>query len=305
MPESINLDHIGLLILIAGISGAGRSVATDALSDSGFFTVENLPVPLFPSFIEFTRRSPAKFVRTALSLDVDSHEKQEMLLRMLKDCIVKPEQMQLVFLDCKTEVIVKRYGQTRRPHPGFDPIKDQTLEDAIQREKRRLFAIREVSNLLIDTSELNVHDLRREIRSFVDSTGKQATKALRLNFLSFGFKHGVPIDCDLVVDTRFLPNPFFIEQLRDKTGKEQEVIDFVTQSGKAEKFVERYASLLNFLLPDYINGGKSYLNVGVGCTGGKHRSVVISQLLARRMAEATDSEKCIVSVKHRDIEKPH
>ncbi len=327
----INLDHIKLLVLVAGVSGAGKSVAVDTLSDLGFYTVENLPVPLFPSFIEFSRRSPSRFIHTALSLDIDSQEKQQLLRQILKDCSssVAPNnpisartaarekteseqgqttssgQVRLVFLDCKTDVIVKRYGQTRRPHPGFDPAQDQTLEDAILREKKRLFAVRELSNLVIDTSELNVHDLRREIRSFIETTKTSYDKAIRVNFLSFGFKHGVPIDCDLLVDARFLPNPYFIDSLREKNGKDKEVSDYVLGKPQTMEFVKRYVDILEFLLPHYIYDGKSYLNIGVGCTGGKHRSVVISEELSALFQKRNASQKCLVSVKHRDIDKPN
>ena len=301
----INCDHINLLVLVAGLSGAGKSVAIDTLSDLGFYTVENLPVPLLPSFIEFTRQSPARFARTALSLDIDSREKQDLLKQFLKDWAIAkgPCKLELVFLDCKAEVIVKRYGQTRRPHPGFNPATDSTLEDAIEREKQRLFEIREISSMVIDSSELNVHDLRREIRSLAEMTSHTAAGNISVNFLSFGFRHGVPIDCDLIVDARFLPNPFFIDGLREKTGKDQEVIEYVMKRDEAQQFITRYTSLLEFLLPQYIHAGKLYLNIGVGCTGGRHRSVAISEELAVRLRNNLASEKCLISVKHRDIGK--
>ena len=302
--KDLSLDHIGLLVLVAGVCGAGKSVAIDVLSDLGFSTVENLPVPLFRNFIELSNSSPTKFTRTALSLDIDSQEKQEALLKLLHDSSALSKVVRLIFLDCKTDVIVKRYGQTRRPHPGFNPSKDKTLQDAITREKNRLFPIREGADLLIDTSELNVHDLRREITGFIDSLQSEPMRAMRVNFLSFGFKHGVPIDCDLVIDARFLPNPYFNDALRDKTGCDREIVDYVMQADGALQFIDKYSSLLSFLLPHYAASGKSYLNIGVGCTGGRHRSVVVSESLAARISKVESRDKYLLSVRHRDIDKP-
>ncbi|RIL10517.1 MAG: hypothetical protein DCC75_04175, partial [Proteobacteria bacterium] len=204
----------------------------------------------------------------------------------------------------KTETIVKRYGQTRRPHPGFNPEKDKTLEEAIEREKNRLFPLREISNLVIDTTERNVHDLRREIKSFAESVASGIKRPLRINFLSFGFKHGVPIDCDLVVDVRFLPNPFFVEGLSNKTGHETEVIEYVMRNQAAGEFVTRYLDMLAYLIPLYANSGKPYLNIGVGCTGGRHRSVVLAEALASEMLKKAGERQHFVSVKHRDLDKP-
>jgi UPF0042 nucleotide-binding protein len=209
----------------------------------------------------------------------------------------------IVFLDAKVETIVKRYGQTRRPHPGFDLQLDKTLQDAIVRERDRLFPLREMANTLIDSSELTVHDLRAEIRSFASSCKGSTSSAMRVNFLSFGFKHGVPIDCDLVVDVRFLPNPYFVDELREKTGIDPAVNEYVFQSGAAEQFIAHYADLLSFLLPEFAKSGKSYVNVGVGCTGGRHRSVAVSGALAKVLGGRIPAEQYLVSVKHRDVEK--
>lgn len=302
-PEALPFDHLQALVLVAGISGAGKSTAIDTLSDLGFFTIENLPVPLFPEFLKFSRQNPTRFTRTALNLDIDSKNKQEQLIAMLKNELQGLKTLQVIFLDCKAEVIVKRYGQTRRPHPGFNAAIDKTLEDAILREKKQLLAIRETANLVIDTSELTIHDLGREIRAFIESSVAQANQAVRVNFLSFGFKHGVPIDCDLLIDVRFLPNPYFDDNLRDKSGLEQEVVDYVLSGTQADEFVRRYVDLLKFLLPHYVYSGKLYLNVGVGCTGGRHRSVVISEKLASEMTRFSKAKDYTVSVKHRDIKK--
>jgi RNase adapter protein RapZ len=301
---ALSFDNIGSLILVAGVSGAGKSIAVDALSDLGFYTIENLPVPLLPSFLDLTAKAPERFVQTALCLDIDSRDKQEQLLAMLKSSGQPSGKVQLIFLDCKSEVIVKRYGQTRRPHPGFDSQKDKTLEDAIVREKKRLFALREIADLVIDTSELTVHDLAREIKAFVEKRSPQAAlRTIRMNFLSFGFKHGLPIDCDLVMDVRFLLNPYFVESLQKKSGLDAEVVDYIMQTPAANEFLSRYLDLIESLLPQYVFSGKTYLNVGIGCTGGRHRSVAIAEQLAQKMRLRLPEDRYLVSVKHRDLEK--
>lgn len=289
---------------MAGVAGAGKSAAIDTLADLGFFTVENLPVPLFHSFVDFLNKSGAKVPRAAVSLDIDSRIKQEQLLTIMKALREQGRAPTLVFLDCKSEIVVKRYGQTRRPHPGFDPQKDRTLEDAILREKQQLLPIREIANLVIDTSELNVHELRREITVFAQTLSPEISRTMRINFLSFGFKHGLPIDCDLVVDVRFLPNPYFVDALREHTGLDLPVVDFVRKTPELEPFLEQYTALLATLVPLYRTAGKSYLNVGVGCTGGRHRSVVVATELARRLAQKVNTDNYLVGAKHRDIEKP-
>jgi UPF0042 nucleotide-binding protein len=209
----------------------------------------------------------------------------------------RPQNIQLVFLDADTTAVLRRYSETRRPHPSFDPSADASLEHAIQRERERLQTIKEVSNLVLDTSSFTVHALKRELRDFLISLGTVSARSMRINFLSFGFKRGVPLDCDLVADVRFLRNPHFVESLRDQTGKDPAVRNYVFESPDATDFVKRYSELLAFLLPRYQFEGKAYLNIGIGCTGGKHRSVAIAEALCAAM----DHEKFHVSVRHRDI----
>jgi RNase adapter protein RapZ len=335
---NLTLDHISHLVLVAGISGAGKSSAIHMLSDLGFYIVDNLPVPLLPFFLEFSKSSSSRFQKIAVHVDIDSSKKLSQFLELLR--LIDPERhipalgprgkaqrprdedgeddplatspslrkIVLVFLDCKTETIVKRYSETRRPHPGFDAQRDNTLIDAIERERGRLMAFKEVSDFIIDTTVLSPHDLRRELKSFTETLTASPARQVRVNFLSFGFKYGVPIDCDLVVDVRFLPNPYFEPELRERTGLEEDVRSYVLESPDARGFVERYLELLNYLIPRYIFEGKSYLNIGIGCTGGKHRSVAIAQHLADALTKASatkDSyeDEFLVSVKHRDISK--
>lgn len=296
---TLDANHFQSLILVTGMSGAGKSHALDTLEDRGYYSLDNLPVSLFRQFIEFSKSTPAKFERTALLLDIDSRDKLEELNRALDAIDPKRERVKFVFLEATTETIIKRYSETRRPHPGFDAAKDRSLEDTIQRERSRLQPIREVANVIIDTSRLSVHDLRRELGAFVDSLPFAPGKLMRVNFLSFGFKYGLPIDCDLVVDVRFLPNPFFVEELREKSGLEPAVRDYVLDMPQTKEFTKRYSEMLEFLLPQYAFEGKSYLNIGIGCTGGMHRSVAIAEAL-RGMV---DPQLYLVSVKHRDLKK--
>lgn len=293
----MDASHFRSLILVAGMSGAGKSQALDTLEDRGYYTLDNLPVPLFGQFLEFSKLSPAKFERTALLFDIDSRDKLAELNAILDQVDPKRSWVKFIFLEATTETIIKRYSETRRPHPGFDATKDKSLEDTIQRERSRLQSLRDISDLVIDTSNLSVHDLRRELGTFIDSLPFSPGKRMRVNFLSFGYKYGLPIDCDLVVDVRFLPNPHFVDSLREKTGLDSEVRDYVLSASQAQELTKRYADLLAFLLPQYAFEGKSYLNIGVGCTGGKHRSVVIAEALKGLV----DPDLYLVSAKHRDI----
>ncbi len=269
----------------------------DLLEDCGYFGVDNLPVSLLNSFLQLSKSSPERYARTALLLDVDSQESRSQLLPLICREGSKPSNLKVIFLDADTRSIVRRYSETRRPHPGFDPAKDKSLEETIQRERARLQPIKEAADLVLDTSSMNIHALKRELRDFLQNLGTVSARSMLVNFLSFGFKHGTPIDCDLIVDVRFLKNPHFIDELRDQDGRDQAVRDYVFSSPDAAEFVQRYAELLTFLLPKYQFEGKAYLNIGVGCTGGKHRSVAIAEALSKTI----DQQRYLVSVKHRDI----
>lgn len=295
---SISLDHLKALVLVAGMSGAGKSVAIDTLADLGFFVIDNLPVPLLPNILSLSAAAPQKYARTAILADIDSTPKLEELLTTIR-AFGGARNYHLIFLDCRSEMLLKRYSETRRPHPGFDPLRDKSLNDTIQRERNRLIRFKEIAHLVLDTSESTVHDLRRELRQFSETLLKEPLHKIRVNFLSFGFRYGVPLDCDLVVDVRFLPNPHFIDHLRPYTGLDQPVADYVLNSPVTAEFLDRYGALLEFLLPKYAFEGKAYLNVGVGCTGGKHRSVTLAEALHRRVA----CNDYLLSVKHRDINR--
>jgi UPF0042 nucleotide-binding protein len=296
LNSPLRFDHINSLIIVTGLSGAGKSSAMALLADSGYYVVDNLPVPLLGQFFDFSQGAVARYRNTALLIDVDSRESRVQLLSIVGSKGSRPENLKVIFLDADDHSIVRRYSETRRPHPGFDPAQDTTLKDTISRERSRLQPIKEAADLLVDTSSFNIHALRRELRSFLDSLGSVGRSSMRVNFLSFGFKHGIPLDCDLVIDVRFLRNPHFVEDLRHQDGRDAAVRDYVFGTPEASEFVDRYSDLLAFLLPRYQAEGKAYLNVGIGCTGGKHRSVAIAEALAKR----ADTEHYLVSVKHRD-----
>jgi UPF0042 nucleotide-binding protein len=283
--------------MVTGLSGAGKSSAMALLSDCGYYVVDNLPVPLLGQFFDFSTGSVSRYRNTALLIDVDSRESRMQLLSLIQAKGARPENLKVIFLDADDQSIVRRYSETRRPHPGFDPEKDTTLTDTISRERARLQPIKESADFLVDTSSFNIHALRRELRDFLDTLGVVGRSTLRINFLSFGFKHGVPLDCDLIVDVRFLRNPHFVDHLRQQDGRDAPVKAYVFETPEATEFVDRYTDLLAFLLPKYQAEGKAYLNIGIGCTGGKHRSVAIAEALAQK----SELSSYLVSVKHRDI----
>jgi RNase adapter protein RapZ len=282
---------------VAGISGAGKSTVMAVLADSGYLCVDNLPVALLEHFLNLTKVGGDRFAKTALLLDIDSRESRADIVAFLQSFPVRPANLTLAFLDADNPTIIRRYSETRRPHPGFDTQKDRNLEDTIQRERSRLQPVKELANFVLDTTNFNSHRLRRELNEFLDSNNRSPSRKPRLNLLSFGFKFGIPLDCDLVADVRFLNNPHFVEHLRDHTGLESKVAEFVMADPDAAPFVQRYRELLEFLVPRYINEGKAYINVGIGCTGGKHRSVTIAEELIKTL----NVSGVELSVKHRDL----
>lgn len=283
------------LVIVAGTSGAGNSTALRALEDLDFFTIDNLPIPFLPQFLTLAE-SNLQYRYTAIILDTRNPTVVEHLVTLLKD--LKRERIELMYLDASTEVLLRRYSETRRPHPYFDPQRDQTMGDAIQRERELLIPFKEIAHVVIDTSTLTVHDLRRRVQDYAQQK-LQRGREFRINLVSFGFKHGLPLDCDLLVDVRFLPNPHFVEGLRDKTGQDQAVKDFVLQQPDSKEFLAHYHKLLEFLLPRYAHEGKSFLNIGIGCTGGRHRSVTLTEALASQI----DKGKYTLTVIHRDLKR--
>ncbi len=298
MPSSPSAQ---ILLLLCGLSGAGHSSAHHSLSDLGFFAVDNLPFSLLNKFLSLVKLGGDKrFDKVSLFLPVDSTDDVDAYREKLLSLRQEPSlQTVLLFLEANHATILKRYSETRRPHPRFDPLVDQTLSDTLEREQLLLHPLRAISDHVIDTSELSIHQFRREIQRFVSSVSVDTKPRIRVNIFSFGFKHGAPSDCDLLIDVRFLQNPHFVEHLRPKVGLDKEVADFVLHHVDAVNFLGKYTDLLTFLIPRYAFEGKAYLNIGVGCTGGRHRSVAIAEALARRIS----LPDIFMSVGHRDIEK--
>jgi UPF0042 nucleotide-binding protein len=278
------------LVIVTGISGAGKASALKAFEDLGFHAVDNLPLELLPDFAGLVDKSP-EIQSAAIVIDVREGQTLDRLPEILKSVkMVLPTRV--VFLDAQDAVLVRRYSETRRPHPLR---KSETVWRSIVEERQLLDPIRNVADTLIDTSDFNVHELRAHIQTRFGQE-EQADRLL-VSCLSFGFKNGVPLDADLVFDVRFLPNPHFVAEFRKKTGKDQRVAEYVRSFPQTMEFLGRVTDLMLYLLPHYVREGKSYLTVAFGCTGGQHRSVMMAEDIAERLREAGYQVKAI----HRDI----
>jgi UPF0042 nucleotide-binding protein len=279
-------------VVITGLSGAGRSQAADILEDLGWFVVDNLPPSLLPTMAELGARSQGAVNRIAAVVDVRTRaffaDLQE-AIRILSEAGHRPR---VVYVHARDEVLVRRYESNRREHPLQG---NGTLTDGISEERGLLTGIAGEADLWIDTSDLNVHQLRATLEDAFAREGQ--TPPLTATVMSFGFKYGLPLDADLVVDARFLPNPHWIPELRPKSGRDPEVRDYVLGQDDAEEFLDRYTDVLRLLIPGYRREGKRYLTLAVGCTGGKHRSVALAEEFARRLA----AEGVATVARHRDL----
>jgi len=279
------------LVIVTGISGAGKASALKAFEDLGYHCVDNLPLELLPNFASIVSNS-SQVGRAALVVDVREGATLDRLPEILKS-IRKMLHTQVVFLEAQDAVLVRRYSETRRPHPlggGSAPVWPSIAE-----ERQRLDPIRNVADMLIDTSNFNVHELRADILARFGND--KETRRLLVSCLSFGFKNGVPLDADMVFDVRFLPNPHFVAEFREKTGLDPKVAAYVRGFPQTEEFLDRVTKLMLYLLPHYVEEGKSYLTVAFGCTGGQHRSVMMAEEVAKRLAKAGYQVKAL----HRDI----
>ena len=288
--QSIPLD----VTVVTGMSGAGRSAAADVLEDLGFFVIDNLPPALIPKVAELGRgREGAS--RFALVVDTRTGEYLPDLESALAELRESGARTRVLFLDASDEVLVRRFDATRRRHPVAE---SDRVSDGITRERELLERIKEQSDVVVDTSELNVHELRDRLRElFGEPAG--APSGLQVSVVSFGYKHGLPLDVDLVFDCRFLPNPHWIESLRPLPGTDAKVRRYVMKQEETQAFLEELSNLFELLLPAYVREGKSYLSIGVGCTGGRHRSVVIAAEIARLLERLGFPAR----VHHRDLER--
>jgi UPF0042 nucleotide-binding protein len=278
------------LVILTGFSGAGKGTALRAFEDLGYYSVDNLPVGLIPKFAELVHSSH-EVRHAALVVDVREGGELDKLPILLKS-LRRKVPVRLIFLETDDRTLMRRYSETRRPHPLGTGL---SVAESIQSERERLQPIREAADLVIDTSGLNVHELREIIGE--KFSGKRDESNLRIEVTSFGYRHGLPLDSDLVFDVRFLPNPHYIPEFKNKTGRNPGVARYIRSFPQTAEFVNRIVDLLVYLIPHYIQEGKSYLTISFGCTGGHHRSVMIASEIARRLAKAGYK----VKETHRDI----
>lgn len=278
------------VILVTGMSGAGRSTATRALEDIGWFVVDNLPPTLMTNVVDYVAQRTGSH-KVAVVADVRGGQLFEELRESLAAIKTAGHDLRVLFLEAGDEALVRRYESSRRPHPLQ---RDDSLLGAVQRERKLLSDLRADADIVIDTSNLNVHELRRSIEA---SFGDDDHVALRATVMSFGFKYGIPVDADLVADLRFLPNPYWDPRLKDLTGLDAAVNDYVVSSEQAQEFLTKYADLINLVEDGYLREGKRFVTIAMGCTGGKHRSVAMAENLSARLVKAGVE----VRVVHRDL----
>jgi UPF0042 nucleotide-binding protein len=280
------------VVIITGLSGAGRSSALRVLEDAGFFCVDNLPPGLAPELLGLVSRE-GKLWRIGLGIDVRTGAFLSGAEAMVSDLEASGHRVQVIFLDCADEVLVRRFSETRRPHAL---ARTGDLHGAIAQERERLAGLRARADMVIDTSDFSVHDLRHHLIDYIGRDPDRPSMVVRL--VSFGFKYGIPVHADLVFDLRFLPNPHFVEALRPKTGMDPEVSAYVMVAPETQELLRHLRPLLDYALPQYAREGKAYLTVALGCTGGRHRSVAMAEELGRQLGEGHE-----VVVAHRDAQR--
>ena len=283
------------LVIVTGMSGAGKSTALKMLEDMGYFCVDNLPIPLLPGFVQMLENTDTEMKKVALGLDVRSGQDLTGLRENLEEMDRNRVGYEILFLDANDAVLVKRYKETRRQHPLSGSGR---VDTGIAKEREKILFLKMKATYILDTSKMLTRELRIELEKiFVDG---QSFCNLYITVMSFGFKYGIPQDADLVFDVRFLPNPYYIDTLREKTGNEAEVQDYVMQNDKGRIFLDKLKDMMEFLIPNYILEGKNQLVIAIGCTGGKHRSVT----LANALYQLLDQEESYgVRIEHRDIGK--
>jgi len=279
-------------VVITGLSGAGRSQAADILEDLGWFVIDNLPPTLIPKVAELAQAPGSDIAKVVLVVGIGPYH--EAVLPALEELRRQSPRMRTLFLEASTDVLVRRYESTRRRHPMAG---DRSLAEAIEAERALLESVKEIADVVVDTGDLNVHQLRHRV---VDLFGDDETApVMQTTVLSFGYKHGLPLDTDLVIDCRFLPNPHWVDDLRPLTGLDEPVRRYVLGQEVTASFLAELTSLLRLLMPSYVKEGKSYLTIAFGCTGGRHRSVAIATEIAGALRELGFAPK----VSHRDIDR--
>ncbi len=283
-------------VIVTGMSGAGKSTALKMLEDAGYFCVDNLPILLLEKFAQFiVEGSSGNIQKVALGVDVRSGKSMDEMIHALEEIGSNGLEYEILYLNAADDVLIKRYKESRRTHPLSQGGR---IEDGIFKEREQLGVLKEYADYIIDTSQLLTRELKKELdKIFVKN---QPFKSLMITILSFGFKYGIPVDSDLVFDVRFLPNPYYLDELRPLSGNDAPVQEYVMSFSATEEFLEKLVDMINFLIPNYILEGKNQLVVSIGCTGGKHRSVTLANALYQRLEK---SEEYGVRLEHRDIGK--
>lgn len=279
-------------LIITGLSGSGKTVFSHFLEDLGFYCVDNLPSKLIPIFVELWERKQVEIDRVALVVDM---RETGFLIEFPKvwEKIRKRITAKLVFLEASDDALVKRFSETRRPHPLS---RKKSVMEAVRLERERLKEIKKLADEVIDTTEITINQLKKMLRR---DFSKKKSQRMQISVVSFGYKYGIPIDSDLVFDTRFLPNPFYVDELREKTGKNLKVKDYVLKAPETKKFLGEMYHFIEYLIPNFANEDKSYLTIACGCTGGKHRSVIIAEALKEYLRK----KKYDIRIYHRDMYK--
>ncbi|WP_302626424.1 RNase adapter RapZ [uncultured Eubacterium sp.] len=281
-------------VIVTGMSGAGKITALKIFEDNGYYCVDNLPIDLIENFADLLFSQTSEKNKVAIGVDIRSGDNLDKVNRILESMRKKEQGYEILFLDCMNSTLIQRFKETRRSHPMGDA---DSVENEINAERRKLDFLRNQADFIIDTSKLLVRDLRAEIEKIF--VMNQDYRNLFVTIMSFGFKFGVPADCDLVFDVRFLPNPYYIPELKHKTGEQKEVQDFVLNSSVSQEFLIKLTDMIKFLIPNYIDEGKNQLVIGIGCTGGHHRSVTVAKELYQQL---NNSDAVYgIRISHRDI----
>ncbi len=284
-------------VIVTGMSGAGKSTAMKMMEDMGFFCIDNLPIPLLDKLVDFTTNFNSQNKDIAIGIDARSGERLDTVDDMLEILRQKDVKYEILFLDAEDGVLVKRYKETRRNHP-LAP--GERVDKGIDLERKKMEYLKTKADYIIDTSRLLTRELKAELEKIFVQDG--SFNSMFVTILSFGFKYGIPEDSDIVMDVRFLPNPYYVEGLRPKTGNDVEIQQYVMQFPEAKQFLDQFEQLVNFLIPNYISEGKNQLVISIGCTGGKHRSVTLANELYKRLGACTNRSYGL-KIEHRDIGK--
>lgn len=281
-------------VIVTGMSGAGKITALKIFEDNGYYCVDNLPIDLIENFADLLFSQTSEKNKVAIGVDIRSGNNLDRINEVLENLRIKDQNYEILFLDCNNSTLIKRFKETRRSHPMGDA---DSVENEINTERKKLEFLRKQADYIIDTSNLLVRNLRTEIEKIF--VMNKEYRNLFVTIMSFGFKFGVPADCDLVFDVRFLPNPYYIPELKHKTGEDKEVQDFVLDSEVSREFLEKLTDMVKFLIPNYIDEGKNQLVIGIGCTGGHHRSVTVAKELYKQLDSADAGYG--IRIAHRDI----